>query len=396
MIAADLSDHALQSAAEPELAMRRGRARRGHSALARAALAAQLLAPALLHAQAEPRERSGRELYEWSCAACHGADGRGAPPSLVGFDTPLPDFTDCAFATPEADVDWIAVAHRGGPVRAFDRRMPAFGEALTDEEIRRTIGYIRGFCADAAWPRGELNLPRPLVTEKAFPENEAVLTTTIDAGGMGAVGNTFLYEQRIGARSQFEIAIPLNFQESGAGGWTRGLGDVAVALKRVLVHSFDAGTIFSVAGELILPTGKETRGLGKGATVFEPYLAFGQMLPSDSFLQVQAGLELSTNRTRASNEAFWRASLGRTFVENGFDRSWSPIIELLAARELGAGASTHWDVLPQMQVSLSRRQHVLVNAGVQVPITDRDGRSTRILVYLLWDWFDGGFFEGWR
>jgi mono/diheme cytochrome c family protein len=358
--------------------------------------AALLLSPALLRAQAEPRERSGRELYEWSCAACHGADGRGAPQSLVGFDTPLPDFTDCAFATPEADLDWIAVAHQGGPARAFDRRMPAFGEALTDEEIRRTIDHVRSFCGDEAWPRGELNLPRPLVTEKAFPENEAVLTTTIDASGIGAVGNTFLYEQRIGARTQFEVAVPLNFQERGAGGWSRGLGDAAVALKRVLFHSFGAGTILSAAGELILPTGKETRGLGKGVTVFEPYVAFGQILPSDSFLQLQAGLELSTNRTRAANEAFWRASLGRTFVENGFDRSWSPMIELLAARELGEGAATHWDVLPQMQVSLSRRQHVLVNAGVQVPLDDRDGRSTRIVVYLLWDWFDGGFFDGWR
>jgi hypothetical protein len=29
-------------------------------------------------------------------------------------------------------------------------------------------------------------------------------------------------------------------------------------------------------------------------------------------------------------------------------------------------------------------------------MTARDTRSTRLLVYLLWDWFDGGFFEGWR
>ena len=44
----------------------------------------------------------GRELYRMSCAACHGPDGRGAPVSMVGFDTPLPDFTDCNFSTREA------------------------------------------------------------------------------------------------------------------------------------------------------------------------------------------------------------------------------------------------------------------------------------------------------
>jgi hypothetical protein len=51
-----------------------------------------------------------------ACAACHGTDGRGTPQSTVGFDTPIPDFTDCSFATPEPDADWLAVMHDGGPL----------------------------------------------------------------------------------------------------------------------------------------------------------------------------------------------------------------------------------------------------------------------------------------
>ena len=147
-----------------------------------------------------------RHLYEAACAACHGSDGRGVAPSVVGFDTPIPDFTDCSFATPEPDADWMAVMHDGGPARAFDRRMPAFGEALTEAELQRILDYLRGFCTNQTWPRGELNLPRALATEKAFPENEVVLTATIDASA-GSVGNEFLYERRLGARSQFEIAV---------------------------------------------------------------------------------------------------------------------------------------------------------------------------------------------
>jgi len=50
----------------------------------------------------QPAE-SGRQLYDASCAACHGADGAGVPASRLGFETPVPDFTDCSFATPEAD-----------------------------------------------------------------------------------------------------------------------------------------------------------------------------------------------------------------------------------------------------------------------------------------------------
>jgi hypothetical protein len=44
---------------------------------------------------------------------------------------------------------------------------------------------VRTFCASDAWPRGELNLPRALVTEKAFPEDEAVLTTSVATSGPG-------------------------------------------------------------------------------------------------------------------------------------------------------------------------------------------------------------------
>ena len=66
-------------------------------------------------------DRSARELYNRACAACHASDGTGNPVSTVGFDVPLPDFTDCRFASREADGDWLAVVHQGGPVRAFDR-----------------------------------------------------------------------------------------------------------------------------------------------------------------------------------------------------------------------------------------------------------------------------------
>src|SRR5688572_27527717 len=72
----------------------------------------------------------------------------------------------------------LAHRHRyGGPVRGFDRLMPSFRDALTSEEIDNVIGYLRGFCRDPRWPLGDLNLPRPLVTDKAYPENEAVATT---------------------------------------------------------------------------------------------------------------------------------------------------------------------------------------------------------------------------
>ena len=126
--------------------------------------------------------RTGRQIYESACAACHGADGSGAPSVAAHFPVIPPDFSDCSFATREPEADWVGVSHRGGTSKAFSRLMPAFGDALSIEEIELAVAHSRTFCDDERWPRGELNLPRALVTTKAFPEDEAVLTVIADGG----------------------------------------------------------------------------------------------------------------------------------------------------------------------------------------------------------------------
>jgi hypothetical protein len=49
-----------------------------------------------------------------------------------------------------------------------------------------------------------------------------------------------------------------------------------------------------------------------------------------------------------------------------------------------------------MQVTLNQRQHLMINAGVRIPLTGRDeGRRAQFVTYFLWDWFDGGLRDGW-
>jgi len=339
--------------------------------------------------------RSGRELYLEACATCHGSDGTGAPPSQVGFDIPLPDFTDCDFAAREPNGDWLAVAHAGGPARGFAREMPAFGEVLTDDEILRITEHIRGLCTDDAWPRGELNLPRPLVTTKAYIEDEAVLATSVDAENRGAVMTEVVYEQRVGARNQYEIVVPFGFREQDEGGWTGGqLGDVALSVKRAMYHSAERGTILSVAAEAILPTGEEATGFGSGTVVFEPYVAFGQLLPANAFFQFQGAVGLPLDRDKANEEAVWRGVLGTSFSQGRWGRTWSPMVEVLGSRELISDVPTHWDVVPQVQVTLNTRQNIMANVGARIPVDGSD-RNVQVMGYLLWDWFDGGLLDGW-
>lgn len=352
---------------------------------------------------APARGQDGAALYEAGCQSCHGADGTGATQDKVAFDDPLPDFSDCRFASREPDQDWIAVAHSGGPARGFSETMPAFGEAFDGEQLAAIVRHLRSFCHDPTWPAGELNLPRPLVTEKAYPEDEAVWTTGVSTESPGAVVNEIVYEKRFGRRSQIEVKLPFGFAESPTGrldadgtpetDWGAALGDVEVGLKHALAYG--DRSIFSVATALILPTGDVERGFGADALRVEPFAAFGQILPGDGFLHLQGGVELSTDTDAAAHEAFWRGAVGRTFTSGEFGRAWSPMIELLGATELEEGSELEWDLVPQMQVSLSTRQHVMLDIGVRVPLTRTAARPTELVVYLLWDWFDGGLFDGW-
>ncbi|MGD8427424.1 MAG: cytochrome c [Balneolaceae bacterium] len=337
----------------------------------------------------------GEFLYRKACSACHGIRGRGVSQSQLGFATPLPDLSDCNFATREPDADWIAIAHQGGPVRGFAKDMPAFGETLSEEELEAVIEHIRTFCTDDDWPRGDLNLPRALVTEKAYPEDEAVVSSSIDVEGEGSVMNKIVYEKRIGARNQFELVVPFGFRQDPGGNWNGGqLGDLALGFKRALYHNFSSGTIFSVTGEVILPTGDRLTGFGKGTTIIEPFLSFGQILPANSFVQFQGGMELPLLRDKATEEAFWRGLIGSSISQGAWGRTWSPMVEFLGARELESGAQTQWDIVPQMQVTLNKRQNIMLNVGVRMPLDD-PSRDTQLMVYFLWDWFDGGLFEGW-
>jgi len=358
--------------------------------------------PATSLDNALPKDATGADIFRLTCSTCHGIDGRGSPESVVGFELPLPnghdfpDFNDCPTNTVEPLGDWSAVVHRGGPIRGLDHHMPAFGDALSDDQIEKAIKYLWSFCKDSSWPRGDLNLPRAFFTEKAFPESETVWTTGITGQGSKAVTNLLTYEHRIKSRSQYEVTVPLDFQQTAPGGsWGRGLGDVEFALRRTFYASLDRGSIFAAGGAVTLPTGKESEGMGNGFTIYEPFAMWGQILGSNGFLQVHTGIEIPSDHDKGANEGFVRTALGYTIAQDqGFGRAWSPMAEVLMAKP--AGGDAEWDVVPQMQVSLSKLQHILLSVGVRVPLNERQDRKPQFLTYFLWDWFDGGLFQFWK
>ncbi len=341
---------------------------------------------------------NGQRIYNNGCIACHGSTGKGAPQTTTEFKRPdtFPDFTRCDQTTAEPNSPWKDVVVNGGPTRGFSQIMPAFGEVLTSEEINDVIAYMRGFCTNKHWPRGELNLPRALVTEKAYPEDEVVISTAVNASGLPGFTVDIIHEQRFGVKNQIEIDVPINAMDQNHS-WNSGLGDITFAVKRVMFSSLRTGSILSLQGGVLAPTGNSLRGFGAGTTTFETFAAFDQLFPTNTFVQFQMGADLPHRTDIAPQALFWRTAIGQTLIANhGLGRMWSPMVEFLADRDLEDGARTNWDVLPEMQVTISRRQHVRANLGVRFPMTNTAGRDKQVVFYVLWDWADGKLWEGWK
>ena len=346
----------------------------------------------------QPQLDTGEKIYKAGCVSCHGPDGKGQSQNLAGFEKPstFPDFTDCYTATREPDLQWRAIITNGGPARAFSEIMPAFKDALTQEQIGMVIEYLRGLCTEKAWPRGNFNLPRALVTEKAFPEDEVVLNGVTNLHGAPGGSATVIYEKRIGPSGMIEAAVP--FEIAHDSGVTRsGFGDIALGYKHKLFDSLKKGSIFSVGGEVIAPTGNPRIGTGSGSPIFETFAAYGQILPARSFIQLHTGFELPTQPNKLARAYYLHTAIGKTFVTGkGFGRWWSPMAEFIADHEFETGAITNWDIIPQIQLPIAKRMHIYANVGFRVPLNNTAGRPKQFLIYFLWDYVDGSLKQGWK
>ena len=98
----------------------------------------------------------GRALYARHCAACHGADLEGAPDwQRPGPDGryPAPPHDETGHTWHHGDVMLLDYTRRGGQAYlddlgvVFDSGMPAFGDILSDDEIRAILAFIR-----STWP----------------------------------------------------------------------------------------------------------------------------------------------------------------------------------------------------------------------------------------------------
>jgi mono/diheme cytochrome c family protein len=353
----------------------------------RQALARLLAAGVLLvHAAATAGEPGGEALYREACASCHGLDGRGASGTRIAV--PLPDFSDCGFNTREPDSDWSIVVMDGGPAMGLSDQMPAFRDVLAAEQVAEILDYLRRFCREPSWPRGELNFRRPLFTSKAFPENEAVLAHrfTDGPGGDDAWLTELVYERRIGARGQAELTLPFPVEDAADAPAEGGIGDLAVGYKHVLYADLPRLTIAAASLELVVPSGDRDRGLGDGTMSVEPSLHGGAGLGS-VVLQGQIQGVAPLDEGRADRGVRYR--LAASHPLGPLRRDWWPTLELEVFQNVTRSEESVF-LTPQVYKAVRRRGHVALALGVQVPVAGQEPFDYRIAAFLLWEYQDGG------
>jgi cytochrome c oxidase cbb3-type subunit 3 len=112
-------------------------------------------APATAPPAAMSAATDGAALYGRWCAGCHGATGRGDGPNARHLPVRPTAHADAAAMSARSDDVLFDTIGGGGAVMNRSPRMPAFGETLSDTQMRALVRYIRTLCScqGPAWSR---------------------------------------------------------------------------------------------------------------------------------------------------------------------------------------------------------------------------------------------------
>lgn len=85
-----------------------------------------------------PQSEDGKEIFEATCAKCHGLDGKGEPSAKLRLG--VPDMTDPAWQERLTDEQILETIRKG----THSGKMPGFGTTFRPEQERAIIRHVRG------------------------------------------------------------------------------------------------------------------------------------------------------------------------------------------------------------------------------------------------------------
>src|ERR1035438_7553419 len=88
------------------------------------------------------RAADAKETWEKSCKLCHGLDGKGK--TKMGQKFGIKDYTDAKVQEGMKD-DAMTKAIKEGVKDGETTKMKAYGDTLSDDEIKALVKYVRNF-----------------------------------------------------------------------------------------------------------------------------------------------------------------------------------------------------------------------------------------------------------
>jgi mono/diheme cytochrome c family protein len=331
---------------------------------------------------------TGKQLFVRHCARCHTTSGRGLPathPLLARFKDPPADFGDPLFNSREPAADWARVVKHGGPALGLSPRMPAHGGRMTDAEIQAVVAHLATLADTTGYPPGELNLTRPVRTIKAFPETELLLLGRFEEPEDEAAGSawrsTVYYARRLSRRWQGEAKLSSLSRGDTADEYEAELG------VKWAFHSRGTRLLLAAGTDVEIPLQEG------GEAVFVPYLSHAAPLGGNFTLQ-------GTLRTHLPARGLGAGDVELSEIVHWLPTKWRrgafPGFELTAVAPFDADGRWQVNAIPQLHLALSKRGHVALNVGLELPLLagSVDYRY-RLHTFVLWDMADGGFWKGW-
>ena len=159
--------------------------------LSRAAAAMMLVLGALLIAscsatspagsdQAQERLSTGREIFATNCTACHGTGGEGQPDWHIRKEDgtlPAPPLNGDGHTWHHGDGLLYRTVSQGGVIfedptyTYFKSGMPAFGDALSHEEILAVLTYVKSLWGEKTKLGNSITASQQLISEQdPFPK----------------------------------------------------------------------------------------------------------------------------------------------------------------------------------------------------------------------------------
>ena len=102
-----------------------------------------LLAAAMGFAAALTAAADAKTNWENSCAKCHGTDGKGQ--TKIGQRVGARDYTDAKVQASFTDEEAFKATKEGLKDKDGKIQMKPYGPALSDDEIKALVAYLRTF-----------------------------------------------------------------------------------------------------------------------------------------------------------------------------------------------------------------------------------------------------------